>query len=145
MFDLELDTIAESLTNDNLSAEDKIKLLEESRATFEQLPGVQFNENTDDENTNILNDFVTTRNVLTKNVDRLEKITALVFDTIALMPENLKAITIGMECINAQNNNLRLLAELKSKLLTNKQLQKKLQEIENKPKGNGLPKGFTLK
>ena len=144
MNDIELDNIIDALNDNPLSDEEKIKLLDDARAAFENLPGIEFSELTENEDDNLLNDFKTTRGVLTKNIDRLEKITGLIFDTIAINPENIKAIAIGMECVNAQNNNLRLLAELKNKLLLNKQLHKK---STTAPSGGGnvLPKGFTLK
>lgn len=144
MFDTDLESITEALQDRPLSDDEKLKLLDEAKQAFDRLPGVEFEDLSEDDLDNITKDFKTTRNLITKNIDRLEKITGLVFDNIALMPDNLKAIAIGMECINSQNNNIRLLAELKNKVLLNKQLSKKIAGEKDKG-GNALPKGFTLK
>ena len=145
MFDTDLESITEALQDRPLSDDEKLKLLDEAKQAFDNLPGVNFEELSEDDLDNISKDFKTTRNLITKNIDRLEKITGLVFDNIALMPDNLKAIAIGMECINSQNNNIRLLAELKNKVLLNKQLSKKIAGDKGSGNGSALPKGFTLK
>lgn len=146
MFDDELEKMSSALDDSPLSEDDKLKLIEDARIYFGEIEGVTFEEISEDEEVNINADFKTARKVLEQNVDRLEKVTKIVFDTIAMQPENLIAIQTGMECINAQNQNLKLLSELKTKLLLNRQQHKKNnQTAGDKGGGNSLPKGFTIK
>lgn len=145
MFGDELENMSTALDDSPLTEDQKLKIIEDARASFNDIEGVVFQELSDDEDANITADFKTARKVLEANVDRMEKITKIIFDTIAVQPENLAAIQTGMECINSQNQNLRLLTELKSKLLTNRQLQKKVSSTGVNNGGNGLPKGFTIK
>jgi len=146
MLSADVESIGTFLNDTPISDDDKLKLIEEAKANFENIPGVEYPEETDNELNNIAQDFSTARSVIIKNINRLEKLTSLVFDNIATQPENLMSIQTGKDCIVAQNQNLKLLSELKNKALQNKQITKKL-ENENKQKssGNRLPSGFTLK
>lgn len=142
----DLEAIGEFLDDTPISDEDKLKLIEEAKENFENIPGVDFKEKASDEVTNINNDFETTRDVIIKNINRLERLTSIVFDNIAIQPDNIMTIQVGKDCIATQNQNLKLLTELKNKTLQNKQIQNKILE-NDKPKGksNNLPEGFSLK
>lgn len=143
----DIEAIGDFLDDTPLSNDEKLKLIEEAKENFENIPGVEFPKPEEDEQTNIVNDFNTAREVIIKNVNRLERLTSIVFDNIAIQPDNIMTIQVGKDCIVAQNQNLKLLSELKNKALQNKQIQNKIDEILGKPKDkkDGLPPGFTLK
>lgn len=142
----DIEAIGSFLDDTPISEDEKLKLIEEAKENFENIPGVNFPEIVEDENTNISNDFNVARDVIIKNINRLERLTSIVFDNIAIQPDNIMTIQVGKDCIVAQNQNLKLLSELKNKALQNKQMQKKIDaEPGGKPQGNNLPAGYTLK
>jgi esterase/lipase len=143
----DMQAIGEFLDDTPISDDDKLALIEEAKENFEKIPGVEFKNQTEDEFSNINNDFGTAREVIIKNINRLERLTSIVFDNIAIQPDNIMTIQVGKDCIATQNQNLKMLSELKNKTLQNKQIQNKIDDSSDNPKkpGNNLPDGFTLK
>ncbi len=144
MLDNELNKLVDSLGQEELSDEEIEQLKQEAIKMFDALDGVEFKEGKDDKE-KLSNDFNTCRQVLTKNVDRVEKLTALLFNNIAMQPDNQFLIGNAISVISEQNKQIKLLGEIANKNLVNKQLATKLNEPEDgKNNKKGLPPGLDV-
>ena len=144
----ELDDITEALDVDQLTDEEKNELMNGATEKFNSIEGVEFEDVsklTVDEI--IMSEFNSSKKVLQKNIDRTEKLTSLIFRNIAVDDTDVVMIGTGVQIINAQNQNLKLLGELQNKAITNLHAQKRL-ELSDTPKDNKdtpkeLPPGFS--
>ena len=144
----ELDDITDALDVDQLTDEEKNELMNGASEKFNSIEGVEFEDVsklTVDEI--IMSEFNSSKKVLQKNIDRTEKLTSLIFRNIAVDDTDVVMIGTGVQIINAQNQNLKLLGELQNKAITNLHAQKRL-ELSDTPKDNKdtpkeLPLGFS--
>ncbi len=123
-----LDDITEALEGEQLTQAEKDALLQEAKEKFDSLDvGFEFKKDTSIDKVQDLNqDFDTTRKILTNNVTRIEKLSIVLFDNIALDTTNINLIQTGISIVDLQNKNLKLLGELQAKTLLNKQALNKL-------------------
>lgn len=142
----DLENVVDSLNLDELSDEEKEILLQDALQEFEKIPGVEFEDISDNDEQNLNNDFKTTRKVLVKNINRLEKLTQICINNVAIDQNNIGMLQTSLGVITESSKALKLLAELQGKLFTNKQQAKKVNEEQpdDKP-NNNLPDGWSVK
>jgi len=142
----DLENVVDSLNLDELSDEEKEILLQDALQEFEKIPGVEFEDISDNDEQNLNNDFKTTRKVLVKNINRLEKLTQICINNVAIDQNNIGMLQTSLGVITESSKALKLLAELQGKLFTNKQQAKKVNEEQSDDKpNNNLPDGWSVK
>lgn len=141
----DLDNLLETIDEQPLTDEEKNILKAQAIEDFNKLEGVEFDSITEDELTNIKNDFKTTRNILTKNIDRVEKLTNLLITNVASQPENIIMLQNLIGVISEQNKQIKMIHEIHNKSLINVQASKKNNGTDDKSKGNKLPLNMKLK
>ena len=143
MVEDELNTLSDSLGMEELSEEEIQALKEEAIERFDELEGVEFKDDFKNNAEKLESDFDVTRSVLIKNIDRIEKLTGLLFQSIAMQPDNTFLVANATSVISEQNKQLKLLNEIHNKTLVNKQLDDKVNEPKDE-KGKGkLPPGLS--
>lgn len=140
----DLDNLLETIDEQPLTDEEKNILKAQAIEDFNKLEGIEFDSITEDELTNIKNDFKTTRNILTKNIDRVEKLTNLLITNVASQPENIIMLQNLIGVISEQNKQIKMIHEIHNKSLINVQASKK-NNGDDKDKGNKLPLNMKLK
>ena len=142
----DLDNLLESIDDRPLTDEEKEILKKQALDSFNELEGVEFDDISEDELINIKNDFKTTRNILTKNIDRVEKLTNLLITNVASQPENIIMLQNLIGVISEQNKQIKMIHEIHNKTLINTQASKKNNTETDKPgKGNKYPSNMKLK
>lgn len=141
----DLDNLLETIDEQPLTDEEKNILKAQAIEDFNKLEGIEFDSITEDELTNIKNDFKTTRNILTKNIDRVEKLTNLLITNVASQPENIIMLQSLIGVISEQNKQIKMIHEIHNKSLINVQASKKNNGTDDKSKSNKLPLNMKLK
>lgn len=141
----DLDNLLETIDEQPLTEEEKNLLKKQALESFNELEGIEFDNITEDELTNIKNDFKTTRNILTKNIDRVEKLTNLLITNVASQPENIIMLQSLIGVISEQNKQIKMIHEIHNKSLINVQASKKNSGESDKSKGNKFPSNMKLK
>lgn len=132
MFD-DTDKILGSIGLEDLSDEEKEGLIQKAIDDFENIEGVSFKDQSEMDDKQILeDDFKTSKSVLQKNINRVEKVTNLLMDQLAIQPENVMLISNLTSVISEQNKQIKLVLELDNKNLNNKQLADKVVPKESK-------------
>ncbi len=136
MFNEELNPILQTLDGETLTDEEKELIVQEAREKFDSIDtGIQFKEIKDlEDSKNLDNDYKTSRNILSTNINRVEKLTIILFDNIAVDTTNVRLMEAGINVIEIQNRNIKLLSELQNKLLNNKSVNNKLNPDKDKKK-----------
>ena len=146
VIETDLKGVMESLDLEELTEEEKEELLRIAKEEFSKLPGIDFKDISDNDDENLTNDFQVTRTVLTKNINRLEKLTNLCLDAVAIDTNNIAMLQTTMSVLAEQSKSLKMLSDLQGKLFINKQTLKKVNETQNSDKpNNNLPSGWTVK
>lgn len=121
------DKILGSVGLEDLSDEEKEDLKQKAIEDFDKLDGVDFRDQSNMDDKEILeDDFKTSKTVLQKNINRVEKVTNLLMNQLATQPENMMLISNLTSVISEQNKQIKLVLELGNKNLNNKQLAEKV-------------------
>lgn len=105
-----LDTLDEDLTDEDIQ-----KIIEEESAKFKD-PIVNYSKNIDLKNTDDLtNDFLESRDILTKSIDRMEKVSNICFENLLVDKSNPMLIDLVLKVNSNQSANVKQLLELHSK------------------------------
>ena len=142
----ELNNLLQSIDDQDLTPEEIEVLKQNAMNEFNSMEGIEFDEYTDDDLANIKNDFKTTRKVLTKNIDRVEKLTNMLVTNVATQPENIIMLQSLISVISEQNKQIKMIHEIHNKVLTNTGVSKKNNETKDGGKSKSkFPPGMTLK
>lgn len=138
----ELNNLLSSIDEKPLTPEEKEILKKEAIEQFNQIEGVEFKDFVDDDTkNNIKNDFLTTRKVLTKNIDRIEKLTNLLITNVAQQPENGLMLQNLISVISEQNKQIKMIHEIHNKMIMNISAEKK----NNPDKKDDIPSSLKYK
>ena len=141
----DLENVIDSLGLDELTEEEKQELLDDAIQEFENLKGVDFHDIHEDDSINLNNDFKTTRDILIKNINRLEKLTQICINNVALDNSNIAMLQTSLGVVSEQQKAIKLMAELQNKLFQNKHQLNKLNGSGKDQPSNQLPEGWTTK
>lgn len=140
----ELNKMLTNLDQENLSNDEREFLIEDAKQKFNNYEGVEFDQTLEKCEDKISSDFDISRKVLTDNIDKVHKLTNMLFEQVAVQPENQFLIGNAINVIGEQNKQIKLLQDLHNKSLINRQLTTKMKKDENEDNGSKLPAGLSF-
>jgi hypothetical protein len=141
----DLDNLLETLDEEPLTQEEIQQLKQQAEDDFNDLEGIEFNNQDNMTDKEILNDdFKVVKKVLQKNINRVEKLTNLLQRNLMMQPENPMIIGNLISVISEQNKQLKMVVEIQNKHISNRQLETKLNGESDKKKNTKL-ETFKLK
>lgn len=141
----DLDNLLETIDEEPLTQEEIQLLKQQAEDDFNDLEGIEFNNQDNMNDKEILNDdFKVVKKVLQKNINRVEKLTNLLQRNLMMQPENPMIIGNLISVISEQNKQLKMVVEIQNKHISNRQLETKLNGESDKKKNTKL-ETFKLK
>lgn len=141
----DLDNLLETIDEEPLTQEEIQLLKQQAEDDFNDLEGIEFNNQDNMTDKEILNDdFKVVKKVLQKNINRVEKLTNLLQRNLMMQPENPMIIGNLISVISEQNKQLKMVVEIQNKHISNRQLETKLNGESDKKKNIKL-ETFKLK
>lgn len=141
----DLDNLLETIDEEPLTQEEIQLLKQQAEDDFNDLEGIEFNNQDNMTDKEILNDdFKVVKKVLQKNINRVEKLTNLLQRNLMMQPENPMIIGNLISVISEQNKQLKMVVEIQNKHISNRQLETKLNGESDKKKNTKL-ETFKLK
>ena len=132
LLEQDLNDITNAMDMEELTDEERKILIDDACEQFDAIEGVEFEDLSEEKDKKVIiqKEYDKTNEVLKSNVNRMEKLTKILFTNIALNSNNMDLVSMGIDAIKTQNQNLKLLGELQSKKILNLSAQSKIEASE---------------